>query len=31
VVHTSVYRIGGSAAAAAQDRFFDEVLKWLNK
>jgi hypothetical protein len=31
VVHTSVYRIGGSAAAATQGRFFDEVLKALGK
>jgi CubicO group peptidase (beta-lactamase class C family) len=31
VVHTSVYRIGASAADATQGRFFDEVLKTLNK
>jgi CubicO group peptidase (beta-lactamase class C family) len=31
VVHTSVYRIGGSAAAATQGSFFDEVLKTLSK
>jgi CubicO group peptidase (beta-lactamase class C family) len=31
VVHTSVYRIGGSAAAATQGSFFDEVLRTLSK
>ena len=29
VVHTSVYRMGGSAAAALQGNFFDAVLKTL--
>jgi CubicO group peptidase (beta-lactamase class C family) len=31
VVHTGVYRIGGSAAAATQGAFFDEVLKTLGR
>jgi CubicO group peptidase (beta-lactamase class C family) len=31
VVHTGVYRIGGSAAAAAQGTFFEEVLQTLGK
>lgn len=31
VVHTSVYRIGGSAATATQESLFDEVLKALSK